>query len=135
MSRIIVVDTDIVSLIFRQDSRAAFYREEIDGKHCFLSFMTVAELDRWALRFDWGIQRRLRLEDFLVSFAVYESDRSLCQRWAEVSELGRQAGRPIHCADAWIAATALELDCPLVTHNAKDYRMIPNLDIRTASGN
>lgn len=69
--------------------------------------MTVAELDRWALRYDWGIQRRLQLEKFLSGFSVYESDRSLCQRWAEVTEVGRQAGRPINCADAWIAATAL----------------------------
>ena len=125
----LVVDTDVISLIFRDDSRASFYLEVIDGCSLLVSFMTIAELHRWTLRRDWGVKRRLELEAFLSNFAMYNSDDILCERWAEVTEMGRKQGRPINCADAWIAATAFALDCPLVTHNPKDYEMIGGLQV------
>jgi predicted nucleic acid-binding protein len=37
-------------------------------------------------------------------------------------------------ADAWIAAAALQLNVPLVTHNAGDYRAVDKLTILTAAG-
>ncbi|MDR2115483.1 MAG: hypothetical protein LBP87_03785 [Planctomycetaceae bacterium] len=39
--------------------------------------------------------------------------------------------QPISIQDAWIAATALALGCPLLTHNAKDFENIPGLEIIT----
>jgi tRNA(fMet)-specific endonuclease VapC len=45
----------------------------------------------------------------------------------------RQEGPPITFADAWIAAAALQLNVPLVTHNASDYRAVDNLTILTAA--
>jgi tRNA(fMet)-specific endonuclease VapC len=35
----------------------------------------------------------------------------------------------IDCADAWIAATALLYDVPLITHNRGDYLGVPGLRI------
>ena len=46
---------------------------------------------------------------------------------------GRQ-GRPIQTADAWIAATALRLDVPLVTNNQKDYASVAGLTVLTVAG-
>jgi predicted nucleic acid-binding protein len=37
------------------------------------------------------------------------------------------AGRRIETADAWIAATALLYDAPLVTHNGSDFLGVPGL--------
>ena len=34
--------------------------------------------------------------------------------------------------DAWIAAAAVQLDVPLVTHNGNDYAAVPNLTVLTA---
>jgi tRNA(fMet)-specific endonuclease VapC len=42
-----------------------------------------------------------------------------------------KAGTPMGVADAWIAATALALGCPLVTHNATDFQGVPGLPIIT----
>ena len=39
------------------------------------------------------------------------------------------AGRRIETADAWIAATALLYDAPLVTHNVSDYLGVPGLKL------
>ena len=40
-------------------------------------------------------------------------------------------GKPILSADAWVAAVALELDIPLVTHNPRDFAGVEGLDIIT----
>ena len=44
-----VVDTDVVSFFFKGDTRAALYRPHLVGQFLLISFMTVAELDRWSL--------------------------------------------------------------------------------------
>ncbi|MBI3965795.1 MAG: PIN domain-containing protein [Chloroflexi bacterium] len=61
--------------------------------------------------------RQKRLAAFLEPFTIVLVDRQLCRIWAEVADQGRRNGRPIHVADAWIAATAIALGVPLVTHN------------------
>ena len=50
----VAVDTDVVSYIFKQDTRAPFYQVHLLGLSAALSFMSVAELDNWALRQGWG---------------------------------------------------------------------------------
>jgi tRNA(fMet)-specific endonuclease VapC len=44
-----VVDTDVISFLFRRDTRAELFRPYLSGVSRAISFMTVAELDRWAL--------------------------------------------------------------------------------------
>ena len=91
--------------------------------------MTFAELDRWALARNWGEARRARMEQHLRNFVVYPFNRSLCLRWAEAADSARREGRPIGVADAWIAATALEHDLPLVTNNAGHYASVEGLTV------
>jgi predicted nucleic acid-binding protein len=43
----------------------------------------------------------------------------------------RRGGRQITANDAWIAATAIHLGVPLVTHNAGHYRGVPDLQVVT----
>ena len=44
----VVIDTDVLSFLFKQDNRGDLYKPHIDGKLGVISFMTVAELDFWA---------------------------------------------------------------------------------------
>jgi tRNA(fMet)-specific endonuclease VapC len=125
----VVVDTDVVSFLFKRDTRAEWYRPHLTGKLLVISFMTVAELDRWALERNWGEKRRSRMEEHLRNFVVYPFARALCLKWAEVSDRARRNGRPIQCADAWIAATAVLHGIPLVTNNGKDYTGVDVLTI------
>jgi len=128
----IVVDTNIVSYLFKGDSRALAYEEHLAGKERLVSFMTLAELDRWALARHWGSARRLKLERFLNRFLPIYPDRVLCQWWAQATHRVHRAGRTIEAADAWIAATALALDVPLVTHDPVDFTAVPGLTVLTA---
>jgi predicted nucleic acid-binding protein len=44
-------------------------------------------------------------------------------------ESARRNGRPIVAADAWIAATALYLGAPLITHNKTDFVGVDGLAV------
>ncbi len=123
------MDTDVVSFVFKRDSRAELYRPHLDGELLVITSMTVAELDRWTLERDWGEPRRQRMEEHLRNFVIYPYNRRMCRKWAEVSDEARRKGRPVGVADAWIAATALLHDMPLVTHNREHFSGIEGLEI------
>lgn len=132
----VVVDTDVVSFLFKLDTRAEAYKPHLRGKLLTISFMTVAELDRWAIARSWGEARRQQLEAHLRRFIVYHYDRALCRTWAQVSDGARRAGKPIECADAWVAAVAVLHGLPLVTNNADHYAGVSGLQVMagTAGG-
>jgi tRNA(fMet)-specific endonuclease VapC len=128
MSRL-VVDTDVVSFLFKNHPIAKLYDSELLGHTLMLSFMTVAELDRWVIQRKWGEARRTWLNRYLDTFVVVPYHRALCTKWAEVTVAAQGRGYRIECADAWIASTALLYDIPLVTHNGGDYRGVPGLTL------
>lgn len=125
----VVVDTDVVSFLYKRDTRALLYTPHLDGKLAFISFMTIAELHRWTLERQWGEKRRRDLEKFLDQFAVVEYVKPLCFKWAEATYSARRSGRPIGAADAWVAATALLENAPLVTHNRAHYAGVADLQV------
>jgi tRNA(fMet)-specific endonuclease VapC len=128
----VVVDTDVVSFLYKKDSRAVLFRPHLLGQDLFVSFMTLAELDNWAARYNWGATRREDLERYLQNFIPLYSNRDLCRYWAQVSNETRRRGKPIEAADAWIAATAVALDIPLVTNNPDDFTAVKDLSLLTA---
>jgi len=123
----VVVDTDVVSFIFKRDRRARSFRRHLLGQTLVISFMTLAELSAWPLIHRWGPTNRERLKQHLEKYAVYFADETLCDCWAEVVTRRRLRGKPIDIADAWIAATALALGVPLVTHNSRDFNAVDRL--------
>src|SRR5713226_1199133 len=127
MAAALVVDTNVVSFQFKRDTRARLYQPHLAGQQCVLSFMTLAELDRWAKERNWGPARQVRLDRHVRRFAIIFADRILCRWWAEACDRARRGGLPISSNDAWIAATALAMDVPLVTHNPGDYSGVSGL--------
>lgn len=124
-----VVDTDVISFLFKNDTRAALYKPHLTDKLLVISFMTVAELDRWALKRNWGENRRAKMEEHLKNFVIYPFNRELCKKWAEVKNETEKAGKAISDADSWIASTALLYGIPLITHNRSHFTQIKNLII------
>src|SRR5262245_48251066 len=101
----LVVDTDVVSFLFKNHPLARLYLRYLTGITLIVSFMTVAELDRWALLHRWGPARRDRMAQYLRRFVIQPGDRALCALWAHASVNATRTGRPIGVADAWHAAT------------------------------
>jgi tRNA(fMet)-specific endonuclease VapC len=128
-----VVDTDVVSFIFKKDTRDQFYLGCLRGRSALISFMTEAELERWALQASWSEQRTRRCREFLARFTIVPSSEALSRKWAVAMVQARSAGRRIETADAWIAATALLYNAILLTNNPTDYAGIHGLEVITQS--
>jgi predicted nucleic acid-binding protein len=126
-----LIDTNIVSYIYKGDSRAAVYQPYLLGKQWYVSFMTLAEIYRWPYAQNWSEARRLHLEHFIKSrFVVLPFNNRLAWVWAEL--VGRtMRSQPMSLADSWIAATALQHGMPLVTHNARHFQGVPGLAVVT----
>ena len=126
-----VIDTDVFSFIFKGDTRKSLYEPYTKDRFLFLSFMSLAELWNWTLTRNWGIKQRTRLESSLRHYSVQNSNRDICVLWAELQHEANLAGTPLGESDAWIAATAIFLDVPLISHNANHFKNIKRLDLIT----
>jgi len=127
----LLVDTNIVSYAFKGDERIQLYAEILEGKQLAISFMTAAELFQWTAVRDWGEKRIGQLEAALQAYVHLFPDMELCRLWGQVRARCRAAGRPISPQDAWIGATALLYELPLVTHDPDDFKAIGGLTILT----
>lgn len=127
----LVVDTNVIGYIFKGDTRGPHYERLIQGHQTVISFQTMAELEEWLNNDNWGQKRRERLRNYLGQYTLIHSDERMGRIWGAVRHACQKAGRRIDPADAWIAATALALRCPLVTHNAADFAGVPNLKLIT----
>jgi len=114
----IVLDTDVVSFLFKGDTRAQLYIPHLQNRQWLISFMTEAEFEQWALQANWSAKRSEWLRLFLCRVVIVPSSHDLVLKWAETMVAARRAGRRIETADAWIAATALLYEAPLLTHNS-----------------
>lgn len=123
----LVIDTDVVSFLLKGDTRARLYQPHLTGRQLVVSFMTVAELYRWSQERNWGANKVSALEEHLHKFIVCPVDPNLCKTWGRIMAQGKKSGKVIATADAWIAATALAYEIPLVSHNGKHYSGVEKL--------
>lgn len=124
----IVLDTNVVSYIFDRDSRARYYLDQMRGLRPLVSFQTLEELWFGAYRRNWGERRRNELALHLQQYEVVWPNAALVEVSAELRVDRQRAGRALTTADAWIAATALLLDCPLASHD-RDFGGISDLQL------
>jgi tRNA(fMet)-specific endonuclease VapC len=96
-----------------------------------ISFITLAELERWPLE-SVGLAEKLDLAQHLTHYTVLPVNLELCLKWAEVSFEAKRQGQPIQTADAWIAASALYYQVPLITNNPYEYSTVHGLTLLSA---
>lgn len=125
----IILDTNIVSYIMKNHPLAKPYRHHLEGKTLAISFMTVAELFEGAFRLRWDAGKIEKLKAEIKNYLVIPYSPHVCEIWGKVR--AARKSQPIAVDDAWIAATALAHNCPLVTHNANDFSGIGDLTIIT----
>ena len=115
-----IVDTDVVSMLFKGDTRALAFRPHIAGRLLGISFMTLAELD-------WGPRRKLELAHHLTRYAFLPITRELCGKRAEVSFLANRKGRPIQTADPGLRRLPSSIRCRSLPTTRPDYSAVDGL--------
>ena len=124
----IVLDTSVVSLLFRGDARSGYYLPLIRGQRSVVSFQTVEEVWFGAYRAGWGARQKNDLARHLAQYEVIWPDEETLEISARLRVARESVGRRLNTADAWIAATGLRLSCPLASDDG-DFDNIPGLDL------
>lgn len=125
----IVLDTNIVSEVFRPvpEPRVVAWLESLTGEVA-IAAVTLAELLAGVRRLPDGQRRsalaeqvHLALEPYRATRAILPFDVAAAEQYAEVLAARERAGRPIHTADAQIAAICRVHDATCATRNVKDF--------------
>jgi tRNA(fMet)-specific endonuclease VapC len=127
----VVVDTDVVSFLFKSHSLAPTYQAILADRALAVSLFTVAEIEYGMEAKSWGATRRDLMRRFLARFTTLLPDAETARVWARIKSGCEKKGRPITFTDAWIAAAALQLNVRLATHNAGDFEAVDGLLILT----
>ena len=130
--RVIVLDTSVVSLVFNGDPRGSFYLRNMTGERTVIAFQTVEEVWYGAYKAGWGDRQKNELALHLAQYEVVWPDQKTADISANLRAEREKAGQKLNSADAWIAATALRLSCPLASHDG-DFDGIPDLTFIRAS--
>ena len=82
--RRVVVDTSVISHIFRQDEIGVQYRELLVGQQTLISFQTLAEQLQGAYSANWGQRRIEEFRSYLERYTVIWPDDDLVETYARV---------------------------------------------------
>ena len=116
---IVVVDTNVVSYLWRRDDDylVGFYERELADVDLLISFMTSKELRAGMLKGNLSKSRRAEWLAEIDEYEVIYPDELLVNAAAELQH--RCGSQPPSEADLWIAATAYMLDCRLATEDQR----------------
>jgi predicted nucleic acid-binding protein len=129
---IVILDTNIVSYIFKGGALADEYEQALLGYDARISFASAAELHYWAEKNRWGARRRLQLRVLLVDYPELPYHKHMAELCAKLRAEREHAGRRLQWADAWVATTALWYNAALVTHDL-GFLHVPRLRVITAT--
>ena len=123
-----MLDTD--TCIYAR-KRPAGFKPRLPLHDCGISVIVLGELE-------WGVAQSQRFEEnraalsaLLTALQVIDLDAEVARHYGRLRAQLRSIGRPIGPNDLWIAAHALALDVPLVTHNLSEFRRVPGLSVET----
>ena len=111
--------------------RVAGFRARLPLHHCGISIVVLGELE-WGAWLSERVDRSFAAtSDFVGAVEVVDLDADVARHYGRLRAHLRSIGRPIGPNDLWIAAHALALDVPLVTHNLSEFRRVPDLAVET----
>lgn len=111
----VLLDTNIVIALFREEEAIAQHLAECD--EVFVPSIVIGELYFGAARSSRETFNRQRVALFAAGSLVLPCDSETAQRYGELKNILRAAGRPIPDNDIWIAAVAIQYGLTLVTRD------------------
>lgn len=125
----IVLDTNVVSELSRKNPDENVIRWATNANaQRFITAITVGEIVRGVKRLPDGARRNeiqhavfWQLSNFEHRHGILPFDTEAAWEYGEIVTTRNAMGRPIHDADAMIAAICRAHDAPLATRNKKDF--------------
>lgn len=125
----VVVDTNVAVYLLTGHPRVVPFRGILATSLVLISFQTAAELGLIARRRAWGADRLAHLDGFLGGVTTIPSTDDIIEAWVDVMYRQIRKGSRLEVGDAWVAATALVHDCPVVTNDRKDFGRVEGLKL------
>ena len=125
---LVVLDTSAFSIITYEREHADFYRSHLEGRRAVLPFQSREESLFGAFDRNWGQKRLNELRIHLDQYEMIGVTGELVEISATLRRECKASGHPLSKADAWIAATALQLRCPLISDDG-DFQWIEGLEL------
>ncbi|WP_245960444.1 type II toxin-antitoxin system tRNA(fMet)-specific endonuclease VapC [Simplicispira hankyongi] len=123
----ILLDTNICIYVInmRPPQVLARFREYRLGEIGICS-VVAAEL-AYGVAKSRSARNRSALEMFLAPLEVLPFDQAAVWAYGDLRASLEREGQPIGALDTMIAAHALSVDAPLVTHNTREFALVPGL--------
>jgi len=127
-----LLDTNVISELLRPlpDERVAAWCKAAPKSQLHVSVISFGEIRKGLTIMPAGARRYQLEEAFQVLIPHWFEDRilpvskSVAERWGLFEGQRQLMGRPLHVADAQIAATAWEHSLILVTRNVRDFEAL-----------
>lgn len=125
-----IYDTNILIEIIRKDLTAS--------NRLIISIIVVGELEAFALKADWGVQKVNRMNRLFATYPIADITLPITRLYAQVDAFSQgklkdhslgTSHRNMGKNDIWIAATASYLDMELHTTD-NDFDHLPALGLR-----
>ena len=123
-----LLDTCIIVFLFRDKYNVAQRMDEAGLENCFISEITVAELQAGVEKSSNKHFNQQMLDKFLKMITVIPFS-SVIKRYAKEKVATDHQGTPVADFDLLIACSALENNLIMVTDNVKHFKPIPGLQI------
>ena len=123
-----MLDTD--TCIYAR-KRPAGFKPRLPLHQCGVSIIVLGELEWGVARSRRVAENRAALRALVEAVQVVDVDAEVARHYGQLRAHLRSIGQPIGPNDLWIAAHALALDVPLVTHNLSEFRRVPGLTAET----
>src|SRR5260370_992810 len=91
----VVVDTDVVSFLFKNHSLVPMYQAILVGRSLAVSLITLAEIEYWMEAKNWGSGRGELMQRFLTGFTSLLPDTETARAWARIKSNCEKKCRPI----------------------------------------
>ena len=123
-----LLDTDICSA-YLKSNRAVSRKLMLHFGSLYMSTDTLGELNTWGLRRSAPRTRMDEIQNLVNAVDLLPVNSVVARRFGEIRAdlLDRRIRAPI--PDLFIAATALEHQLTVVTHNTRDFARVPGLTL------
>ena len=126
----LLLDTNICIYIIKQQPDSVLKRfVEYQIGDIGISSITLSELRYGVAKSTHKEKNAKALDEFIIPLELISYDESAAHVYGDIRAALEKAGTPLGSMDMLIAAHAVSLGVPLVTHNTREFLRVPSLTI------